>query len=155
MGGRTAPEEQRSGPPEIALPSGVPWRVLLVDDRSERRSLLRMVVGTVPPEGWTSVEITEASDSAGAAKRHDVDAAVVEIQMAGGVGLEVIEALRAAHPSLVVVVCSFRADSEMRARAFLAGADAYLSKPVSRRELLAACRTRRPPVLHPPAGSPS
>lgn len=130
--------------------AGSPWRVLLVDDRSERRSIVRMVVGTDPPEGWTSVEVTEASDAAGAvaaANRQGLDAAIVEIQMAGGAGLETVEALRAAHPEVVVVVCSFRAEREMQARSLRAGADAYLTKPVSRRDLLSACRSpHRPPA---------
>ena len=147
---RPVPEGPGSEANECGNAAGSPWRVLLVDDRSERRSVVRLVMGTVPPEGRTSVEVTEASDTSGAvtaANRNALDAAVIEIQMAGGVGLETIEALRAAHPEVVIVVCSFRTDREMQARSLRAGADAYLTKPVSRRELLSACRTpRRPPA---------
>jgi CheY-like chemotaxis protein len=128
--------------------AGAPWCILLVDDRSERRAIMRMVVGTVPPAGRTSVEVIEASDAAGAsaaAERRAVDAAIIEVNLAGGGGVEVIEALRGAHPALTLVICSFRADGETRTRASRAGADAYLAKPVGRGELLAACQALRHP----------
>jgi DNA-binding NarL/FixJ family response regulator len=126
------------------VPDEGPWRVLLVDNRPERRALIRVVLGTDPPDGKTAVEITEASDVAtavGALRRQPVDAAVVEINIPVDVGLATITALRATHPSLVIVVCSFHVDPVTRLSAFAAGADGYLAKPVSRRELIAACRT--------------
>jgi DNA-binding NarL/FixJ family response regulator len=156
MGPSPEPQVSGSEPNGCVDADGSAWRVLLVDDRSERRSVLRIVLGTVPPAGWTSVEVTEASDPSGAAiaaNRHGLDAAVIEVQMAGGVGLGIIEALRAAHPDLVIVVCSFRSERDLQARSLRAGADAYLTKPVSRRELLSACRgphrLLEPSVLDP------
>lgn len=154
---RSRPQSRSPSPATRSLPldahlqpsarsAGAPWCILLVDDRSERRAIMRMVVGTVPPAGRTSVEVIEASDAAGAsaaAGRRAVDAAIIEINLASGRGVGVIEALRGAHPALTLVICSFRADEETRTRASLAGADAYLVKPVSRGELLAACQALR------------
>ncbi|MHB1927936.1 MAG: response regulator [Acidimicrobiales bacterium] len=125
--------------------AGGPWTVLLVDDRAERRALMRMVLGTVPPPGRTAVVVTEAAGVAAAEREvltGPVDAAVVEVQPVP-VGLAAIEALRAASPSLVIVVCSFHLDPATQLQASLAGADAYLGKPVSRRDLLAACQASR------------
>lgn len=162
-GGQPSPSPSSASPSPLAdahpepatAPSGAPWRALLVDDRSERRSLMRVLLGTVPLEGRTSIEVSEASDAADAADLQPMDVAVVEVQMAGGAGLEVVEALRAVHPPLVLVACSFRADREMRAMASLPGVDAYLAKPVGRHELLATtCPARRQLPQHSSGRAP-
>jgi DNA-binding NarL/FixJ family response regulator len=117
-----------------------PVRVLLVDDRHERRGLMRLIIesGT---HGRTVVAQTESAAGAVAAlDRSAIDAAVVEIQIPTDEGVAAVAALRAARPDLVIVVCSFRADAATRGRAIAAGADSYLVKPVSAREIQAACR---------------
>jgi DNA-binding NarL/FixJ family response regulator len=53
-------------------------------------------------------------------------------------GLELIADLRAAHPSLAIVVCTFHADRTTQLHARSAGADAYLVKPVSARDMRSA-----------------
>ena len=116
-------------------------RVLLVDPRAERRALMRMIVetgrrgGTVVAEAATSTAAVQALD------RSEIDCAVVEIQMPVAEGLATIAALRAGHPSVVIVVCSFHATSPTRRQAIAAGADGYLAKPVSPPDLHAALGT--------------
>ena len=128
--------------------AGEPWRVLLVDDRPERRALMRVVLGSVPPPGSTDLVVAEAAGVAAACREalvRPLDAAIVEVQPVA-VGLAVIEALRKASPSAVIVVCSFHTDPQTQLSALRAGADIYLPKPVSRRDLLAACRGPRVPA---------
>lgn len=116
-------------------------RVLLVDDRTERRSLMRTVVETGQRGGTVVAEAATVQAAVAAIDRHDVDAVVVEIQMPVVAGLAAIAALRAEHPSLVIAVCSFRSDGPTRREACTAGANAYLTKPVSPKDLHEACRT--------------
>ena len=116
-------------------------RVVLIDPRPERRALMRVVVETGERGGIVVAEAATAKGAIGALDDSDVDAAVVEIQMPVAEGLKTIAALRTDHPSLVIVVCSFHDDASTRREAFVAGADGYLSKPVSPRDLQAACRT--------------
>lgn len=121
-----------------------PPRVLLVDERSERREVMRVVVETGDSAGTVVAQADSAAAAVAAADRYDPDVVVLEIQMPVAVGLATIAALRAAHPSLVIVVCTFHADPSTRRQALVAGANAYLNKPVSARELHAACRTCTP-----------
>jgi DNA-binding NarL/FixJ family response regulator len=115
-------------------------RVLLVDPRFERRALMRVVVETGPEGGTVVAEAGTADGAVGAIDHSDVDTAVIEIQMPVAEGLRTIAAMRAGHPSLVIVVCSFHTDTSTRREAFLAGANGYLSKPVSPGDLHAAFR---------------
>jgi DNA-binding NarL/FixJ family response regulator len=113
----------------------------LVDERSERREVMRVVVETGEGAGTVVAQADSAAAALAAADRHDPDVVVLDIQLPVAAGLAAIAGLRAAKPSLAIVVCSFRADPSTRRQALVAGANAYLTKPVSARELHAACRT--------------
>lgn len=108
-----------------------PLRVMLVDDRPERRELIRhLVQGT----GLAGDEVGEASSGAEAVElldRAEQDVAVVEIQMPVDKGLEAIAALRRKSSGLRIVVCSFLHDPHTKELALGGGADVYLDKPVS------------------------
>jgi CheY-like chemotaxis protein len=108
-----------------------PLRVMLVDDRPERRELIRhLVQGT----GLAGDEVGEASSGAEAVElldRAEQDVAVVEIQMPVDKGLEAIAALRRKSSGLRIVVCSFLHDAQTKELALGGGADVYLDKPVS------------------------
>jgi DNA-binding NarL/FixJ family response regulator len=135
-----------------------PWRVLLVDDRPERRTIMRIVLGSIPPPGKTEIVVVEAStvSTAVAQVAHQpVDTAIVEVQMPTDVGANAIEALRAADPSMIIIACSFQVDRATRLQASEAGADAFIAKPVNRRDLLEACWTSHGRAQSPlPAPSP-
>jgi DNA-binding NarL/FixJ family response regulator len=128
---------------ELPTVNGRP-RVLLADDRPERRAIMRMVVQTGESGGDVVAEATSPASAVAAAGRTQPDVAVVEIQIPVAVGLATIAALRAEQPELTIVVCSFRADLATQAEAFAVGATTYLTKPVSARDLHHACRTRVP-----------
>ena len=119
-------------------------RVLLLDGRPERRMIMRIVVETGDRGAKVVAEAFTAEEAVAAVGRYEVDAAVVEIQLPVAVGLAAIAELRAAHPSLLIVVCSFLGDLSTQLQAAMAGADAYLTKPVSARELHAVLRTAAP-----------
>jgi two-component system response regulator DegU len=127
-------------------------RVVLVDDRPERRQVMRRVVeGT---EAGATV-VAEADDEAAAlalVDQYHADAVVLDIQMPIEHGLRTITALRSRFPDLAIVVCSFHLDSSTRERALAGGANDYLAKPISPRELNRALRDLCP-ILPPEAVS--
>jgi CheY-like chemotaxis protein len=118
-------------------------RVLLVDDRPERRSVMRTLVQARAGAGTVVAEAASAAAALAAVRAIAVDAAVVEIQLPVPVGIALIAALRAELPALVIVVCSFHASPGAQGEALAAGADAYVPKPVSPADLLHACALPR------------
>jgi len=118
-----------------------PFRVLLIDNRPERRELMRHLVAAT---GLVAPDVAEAAtlDEATAILDRDVrEVVVLEIQLPVTHGIEIVAALRSRRPGLRIVVCSFHHDDATTARALAEGADAYLDKPVSPVSLQAVLRT--------------
>jgi DNA-binding response OmpR family regulator len=69
---------------------------------------------------------------------------VLEIQLPVTQGLDTISALRDEFPALPIIVCSFHHDATRKRAALARGADAYLGKPLSPRDLHALLRTALP-----------
>ena len=116
------------------------FRVLLIDNRPERRELMRHLVAAT---GLAAPDIAEAATAAEATAlldRDDREVVVVEIQLPVTVGLEAIVALRRRSPAPRIVVCSFHRDEATKALAVANGADAYLDKPVTSLSLQAVLR---------------
>ena len=134
-----------------ALPNAL--RVLVIDSRSERRELMRYVIQLISTP-VTVVGFAEDPDGAVAAvERLRPDVALVEIQLPVTRGLATIAALRGCSPTLRIIVCSFHHEALTRQQAADAGADAYLVKPVSPRDLDALLRLPEPGTVA--AGSAS
>ncbi len=111
-------------------------RILVVEDQAEIRELIRL---TLEIEDW---EIHEAGDGpTGLELARKVQPALVllDVMMPGGLdGYQVCEKLRAdpLTKRAKVVMLTARAQAEDRERGMRAGADAYLSKPFSPRNLI-------------------
>lgn len=119
----------------MAYDSDVPLRVVLVDDRPDRRRLVRQIVLAT---GLPLLDITDADDGASAItfiEADGADVAIVEIQMPIREGLAAITALRSRFSRLRIIVCSFHVDPATKQLAFDAGADTYLDKPVRSEQL--------------------
>jgi len=115
-------------------------RVVVIDGRPDRRQLMSYVVeqaDDVTVVGYADgpVSALEAVDRLGA------NAVILEIQLPVAQGLDTISALRDEFPALAIIVCSFHADATTRRDALARGADAYLLKPLSLRDLRAALRS--------------
>lgn len=109
--------------------------MVVVDDRHERRQLMSYVIGL----GGDDVAVVGyAEDAAGAVEavdRLEASAVVMEIQLPVAMGLETITALRQDRPSLRIVVCTFCDDNGTRHAALSGGANTYLVKPLSPRDI--------------------
>ena len=123
-----APEEDSSPPPG--------HRVVLIDPRQDRRALMRQLL-----EQSADLKIVGMAASLAEAetqiRTEKATVAVVEIQMPVEDGLAAIASLRGQFPVLRIAVCSFHNDPATREAALVGGADAYLSKPPTARDLRA------------------
>lgn len=109
-------------------------RVVLIDPRHDRRAVMRLFLGqctnvvTVGDAASLSAAETEIREGF-------ADVVVLEIQMPVPEGLATIEALHQHFPNLHIVVCTFHDDAGTKAAATAAGADGYVMKPFSARDL--------------------
>jgi CheY-like chemotaxis protein len=110
-------------------------RVLVIDDRHDRRQLM----GHVVEQGGQSVIVVGYGDSPASAldavDRLRANAVLLEMQPPFAQVLDAISDLRYHHPALRIVVCSFHQDPRTQRAALARGADAYLLKPFSPRDL--------------------
>ena len=113
---------------------------MVIDGRHDRRQLMSYVVEqadhvTVVGYADGPVSALEAVDRLGA------NVVVLEVQLPVSQGLDTISALRDDFPALAIIVCSFHADPTTKRAALASGADAYLVKPLSLRDLRAVLRS--------------
>jgi DNA-binding response OmpR family regulator len=124
------------------VPAGL--RALVVDDEP---GLLRAVAGYLERDGFT-VSTAADGESALRAARADVpDVVVLDLMLPGIDGIEVCRVLRTFTDAYVIMLTA-RADEVDTLIGLSVGADDYLTKPFSPRELVARVRTmlRRPRV---------
>lgn len=115
--------------------SSATTRVAVIDDHFDRRRVMAYVVEQCGPD-VSVVGYADGSASAGeTVDRFDANVVLLEIQIPTAEGLETISALRHGRPLLRIVVCSFHNDTATRESALARGADAYIAKPISPRDL--------------------
>ncbi|HEV8579618.1 MAG TPA: response regulator transcription factor [Thermoanaerobaculia bacterium] len=111
-----------------------PRTILVIeDDLSIRR-------GMVAALRYASYEVREAGDGVGGAElalAGDVDLVLLDLVLPRCDGLEVLRRIRSEEPALPVIVVTARGAEEERVRGLELGADDYVVKPFSARELLA------------------
>jgi DNA-binding NarL/FixJ family response regulator len=114
-------------------------RVLIADDHEiVRRGLKEILTDAFP-----KIEIGEARDSREALQRvrdKDWDAVLLDINMPGRNGLEVLDDVKRLKPKLPVLVLSAYSEEDYAVRALKLGASGYLCKQSASDELLVAMR---------------
>ena len=127
-------------------------RVLVCDDEPQ---ILRALRITLRDEGLEVIPATTAEEALDAAALRSPDAAIVDLLLPDGDGIDITRRLRE-WSALPIIVLSAVGEEEQKIRALQAGADDYVTKPFSPRELVArlhaVLRRARPvgdePVLH-------
>jgi two-component system KDP operon response regulator KdpE len=122
-------------------------RVLVVDDEAAIRRALR------PPLVELGFHVTEASRGEEALQllhAGSFDVVLLDINMPGIGGIETLRRIRAFAPRLPVLMVTVREGEEEKVEALEQGADDYVTKPFSIRELIARIRTAHRRV-HAPA----
>jgi two-component system invasion response regulator UvrY len=114
-------------------------RVLLVDDHAVVRQGLKQIL----TESIADVEFGDASHGEEAlrkARSETWDIVILDISLPGKSGLEVLKALRQAHPRLPILVLSMHPEEQFAVRALKAGAAGYVTKRTAAKDLTAAVK---------------
>ncbi|MFP5250385.1 MAG: response regulator transcription factor [Acidobacteriota bacterium] len=113
-------------------------RVLVVDDEPAIRRALR------PPLMELGFQVAEASrgeEALLALRASPFDAVLLDVNMPGLGGMETLRRIRNFAPRLPVLVLTVRDQEEDKVEALDLGADDYITKPFSTRELIARIRS--------------
>ncbi|MEX1096310.1 MAG: response regulator transcription factor [Planctomycetales bacterium] len=120
-------------------------RILVVEDDVPIR---RGVVDALQAAGYTTCEAGSAIQARRAIIEEPFDLLLLDLVLPGGDGLDILEELRGARPERPVIILTARGEEADRVRGLRLGADDYVVKPFSARELLArveAVLRRAPP----------
>jgi putative addiction module CopG family antidote len=123
--------------PSTPLPSSA--RILLADDNADMRDYLKHLL-----QPYYEVEaVTDGVAALAAARREIPDLVLSDIMMPEIDGLQLLRELRSESSTceVPIILLSARAGEESRVEGLEMGADDYLIKPFSARELLARVRT--------------
>jgi CheY-like chemotaxis protein/EAL domain-containing protein (putative c-di-GMP-specific phosphodiesterase class I)/HPt (histidine-containing phosphotransfer) domain-containing protein len=143
---------------ESAASEGRPVRVLVVDDAADVRELAAMALAAV---GYEVHQASDGGSALAAAQSLVPDCIVLDLMMPGIGGMDVCRSLRAdpATAACTIVVLTSTNDAADKAQAFTCGADDYIVKPFSPRDIAgrveAAMRRRAaaPTQIADPTGS--
>jgi two-component system alkaline phosphatase synthesis response regulator PhoP len=118
-------------------------RILIIDDEPE---MVRGLEDNLRFEGYQTLSATNGADGLDLALREGPDLVLLDIMMPRLSGWDVLRGLRAKERDLPVIMLTARGEEVDRVLGLELGADDYVTKPFSLRELLARVRAvlRRP-----------
>jgi signal transduction histidine kinase len=117
-----------------------PARILVVDDNADMREYLHRLLAST----WTVAVAVNGREALDLVARHPPDLIVTDVMMPEVDGLELLRRIRCdpATRGIPVIMLSARAGEESRLEGLAAGADDYVTKPFSARELVARVGTQ-------------
>ena len=115
------------------MPTRTVAKVLVVEDESEIRELLAF---TLELEGYEVLKAANAMEAFELASKGEPDIVLLDIMMPAISGLEVLQELRQRGTTPIIIVSALSAEDN-RVRGLQLGADDYIVKPFSTRELVA------------------
>ena len=114
-------------------------RILLADDHAILRQGIKQILGDEFPE----IHLGEAESTAETLEllwKQKWDALILDINMPGRSGLEVLEEVRRSFSKLPVLVLSSTPEDQLAVRVLKAGASGYLNKQIAAEQLVDALR---------------
>jgi CheY-like chemotaxis protein len=111
--------------------------VLIADDEPNMRLL---VMATIEDDSYQVIEAADGEEAWALIQKHRPQLTILDMQMPGLTGIEVVRAIRA-DPGLCrtrVIMLTAKAQQADVAKGIDAGVDVYLTKPFSPLELLTA-----------------
>jgi signal transduction histidine kinase/DNA-binding response OmpR family regulator len=117
-----------------------PERILLADDNADMRGYIQRLLA----QRWTVEAVASGTEALAAARAHPPHLILTDVMMPGMDGFGLLRELRAdaRTSSVPVVLLSARAGEEASIEGMQAGADDYLVKPFSARELVSRIAAR-------------
>ena len=117
----------------MSSPTNTPHRVLVVDDEPH---LVRAVRMYLELQGYTVFGAHSGEEALEAMRAKLPDLVILDVMMPGLDGFETLEELRRSS-NVPVIMLTARGDEAQKVRGLSLGADDYVTKPFSQRELLA------------------
>ena len=117
-------------------------RVLIVDDHAIVRRGLKGILADEP-----DIEVSETADSKAAMRlirEQDWNLVVLDLDLPGKSGLDLLLDVKAAHPRLPVLILSVYPEDQFAVRTLRAGASGFMSKDAAPEDLVKAIRK----ILH-------
>jgi len=114
-------------------------RVLIVDDHPIVRHGMAQLLGD-EPDLEVCAEAADAGEAVRAVEKLRPDMAIIDIQLDGMDGLNLLKDLKARWPELQVLIVSVHDETLYAERALRAGALGYLNKQTATEYLVEACR---------------
>jgi PAS domain S-box-containing protein len=110
-------------------------RILLADDNADMRDYVRRLLG----DHYEIRAVGNGVEALAAAREHPPDLVLTDVMMPGLDGFGLLQELRASEATrtIPVILLSARAGEDARIEGLKAGADDYIVKPFTARELLA------------------
>ena len=112
-------------------------RILIVEDEEKLASLLR---DYLVQEGFEVSVLHRGDEVLAWVREHPVDLVLLDLMLPGKSGLDVCKALRARSPELSIIMVTARVDEIDRLLGLELGADDYICKPFSPREVVARAK---------------
>ncbi|NHN36256.1 response regulator transcription factor [Pseudomaricurvus alcaniphilus] len=114
-------------------------RLLIADDHSLIREGLRKVFSR--EAGMELVaEACDAAEAVALVRAHDIDVAILDLNMPGRSGLDAIAAIHAIKPKLPILILSMIQQRDIALRVFKAGGVGFVSKESAAEEIVTAVR---------------
>lgn len=115
-------------------------KILIVDDHPLVRTGFAQLIGDCP-----DLEVCgEAGDMAEAMQQIEEvqpDLAIIDLSLAGGSGLDLIERIKARHKNVLMLVASMHDETLYAERVLTAGARGYINKQEAQDRIIQAIRT--------------
>src|SRR2546429_6956366 len=109
-------------------------RILVVEDDSAIR---RGIVDALQFAGYETLQAPNGNDGMTQALRATFDLLLLDLILPGHSGFQILKAAREARPTLPIIILTARGEEADRVQGLRLGADDYVVKPFSVRELLA------------------
>lgn len=109
-------------------------RLLVIEDDPAIREV---IVDALQLEGYDALQAATFAEGLRLATQVRCDLVLLDLVVPGGDGLELLTQVRLAHPTLPVIITTARAGEADRVRGLKLGADDYVVKPFSVKEVLA------------------